>query len=171
MFFSQNLSTLKLPTATRSFMQTTNAKPAAVPFCPKAMVTKIQEIESKFSDKYKPRCVQGITFLANVPTPAIDFSKIKPHLHKNLPKPELYPPHGCSEDPSFYMKYTEPNHSGGKTTKYQAKNPFGATPGFLTNLGILPVPSTPIGGYIYAGGTGTNTRYCLFAEPVFHPAN
>ena len=67
-------------TAAHSLKQTSNVKPAAVPFCPKAMVVpKIQEIESKFSDRCRPRCVQGITFSASVPTSAIDFSKVSHH--------------------------------------------------------------------------------------------
>ena len=79
-------------------MQTTRVKPAPVHFCPKEMAIKIEEIATRFSDRYKPRCVLGVTYSATVPTPAIDFSKVKPHLHRNLPKPELYPINGCSEN-------------------------------------------------------------------------
>ena len=139
------------------------------------MVTKIQEIECKFSDKYKPRTIKGVTFSANVPTPAVDFSKIRPHLYRNLPKPEPFPVHGCSVALTI-QNFTQSTRSnalmgGGKTTKFEVRNPFGTIPGFLTNLGIVPVPAIPTGGYIYSGGVGNHTSYCLFAEPVFNPPN
>ena len=45
--------------------------------------------------------------------------------------------------------------------------PFGALPGFETNLGVVPIPQAPIGGYIYKGGTGDNTTWQLYAEAVY----
>ena len=137
-------------------------------FCPKTLVSKIEAIETKLSDKYRPKTVKGITFSANVHTPAVDFARICPHLYRNLPKPDPFPVHGCSQNPEFYSDCTETTAYGrGKIAKFETENPFGSTPGFLTNLGIIAVPTIPIGGFIYNGGTGASTSYCLFAEPEY----
>ena len=41
---------------------------------------------------------------------------------------------------------------------------FGAKAGFVTDLGVIPPPSEPIHGYVYAGGTGEHTKYVLHAD-------
>ena len=134
-------------------------------FCPKTLVSKIEEIEKKYANCYRPKTVNGITFSANVHTPSVDFARIRPHLYRNLPKPDPFPVHGCSQNPEFYSLCTETTASGtSKIPKFETENPFGSTPGFLTNLGIIAVPTVPIGGFIYNGGTGASTSYCLFAE-------
>ena len=116
--------------------------------------------------KYKPVDNDGIIFSAQVAVPSIDFSKVKPNLHRNLPQPSICPVYGCSEDPKFY---TERIQALGHKPEFNAPNgtPFGSIPGFETNMGIVPVPQVPIGGYIYAGGCGSNTTWQLYAEKVY----
>ena len=137
-------------------------------FCPGTLASKIDQIQKKYANSYKPKTVNGITYSANVHTPAVDFARIRPHLYRNLPKPDPFPVHGCAQNPEFYSDCTETTAYGeGKIPKFETENPFGSTPGFLTNLGIVAVPATPIGGFIYNGGTGSHTSYCLFAEPEY----
>ena len=43
--------------------------------------------------------------------------------------------------------------------------PFGSLPGFETTRGIVTPPMDPIlGGYVYAGGHGKDTKYILLAS-------
>ena len=139
------------------------------------MSTVVDTIQAKFMAQYSPRQDGDIIHSAEVAIPRVDFSKVKPHLHKNLPKPNLFPVHSCSPDPTFYTDChaaKRPNHdgcSGGCKPLFDMLNvcPFGSAPGFATNLGIVPIPQAPIGGYVYKGGTGDNTTWQLYAEAVY----
>ena len=139
------------------------------------MLVNIAKLEERYSAKYKPVEDDGIIYSAEVPIPRVDFSKVKPHLHRNLPKPTDYPVHSCSQDPKFYTEcFSSDSHNMyyacGSTPckpKFDTTFPFGSLPGFETNLGIVAVPQAPIGGYIYAGGCGTNTTWQLYAEAVY----
>ena len=76
--------------------------------------------------------------------------------------------HGCSQNHEFYSLCTETTAFGiSKVPKFETEYPFSSSPGFLTNLGIIDVPTVPIGGFIYSGGTRENTSYCLFAEASY----
>ena len=137
-------------------------------FCPETLASKIDQIQKKYTNSYKPKTVNGITYSANVYTPSIDFAKIRPHLYRNLPKPENFAIHGCSQKPDFYLLCTESTpFRQNKVPKFETEFPFGSAPGFLSNLGITGVPTVPIGGYIYDGGAGQNTSYVLYAEPSY----
>ena len=139
------------------------------------MLVNIARLEERYSAKYKPVEDDGIIYSAEVPIPRVDFSKVKPHLHRNLPKPTDHPVHSCSQDPKFYAEcFRSDSHNiyyaCGSTPckpKFDTTFPFGSLPGFETNLGIVAVPQAPIGGYIYAGGCGTNTTWQLYAEAVY----
>ena len=120
------------------------------------MLVNIAKLEERYSAKYKPVDDDGIIFSAKVAIPKVDFSKVKPHLHQKLPKPSTCPVYGCSEDPDFYNK-----------SSFLSSSPFGYLPGFETNRGIVPVPQDPIGGYIYASGTGNTTNWQLYADAVY----
>ena len=98
----------------------------------------------------------------------MDFASFRPHLYRNLPKPDSFPVHGCSQNHELYSLCTETTAFGtSKVPKFETEYPFGSSPGFLTNLGIIDVPTVPIGGYIYNGGAGASTSYCLFAEASY----
>ena len=130
------------------------------------MLLNIAKLEERYSAKYKPVEDDGIIYSAEVAIPKVDFSKVKPHLHQKLPKPSTCPVYGCSQDPKFY---TERIQALGHKPKFNAPNgtPFGSIPGFKTNMGIVPVPQVPIGGYIFAGGCGSNTTWQLYADAVY----
>jgi hypothetical protein len=104
---------------------------------------------------------------------------VKPHLHRNLPKPSLCPVYGCAEDPKVYTdcglsEYhrQQKQHkcdTGGCKSKFDNPDypPFGSLPGFCTNLGVVPVPQDPIGGFVYKGGTDADTTWQLYADAVY----
>ena len=126
------------------------------------MLVTIAKLEKKYGAKYKPIGEGGVIFSAQVAIPRIDFSKVKPHLHRNLPKPTLCPVNGCSEDSTLYTRLLVAHPDSGLS-----RFPFGYLPGFQTNLGIVPVPQDPIGGFVYKDGTGDGTTWQLYAENVF----
>ena len=140
------------------------------------MEAAVDKIDAKHAAKYSPQKEGNFIHSAEVAIPRVDFSKVKPHLHRNLPKPYLYPVYSCSPDPEFYtnchlVKLSD-NHqgcAGGCKPLFDiAKaSPFGSLPGFETNLGIVPIPQAPIGGYIYKGGTADETTWQLYAEAVY----
>ena len=151
------------------------------------MVLEIDRLEAKYGAKYKSAEEGGVLHSARVAIPRVDFSKVKPHLHRNLPKPDILPIQACSLDPAIYNKCTGStncgkDHDGSKhyvkkDTLYvehdsssrftESSCPFGELPGFVTSLGVVAVPDEPIGGYVYDGGFGATTKWRLHAEAVF----
>ena len=140
------------------------------------MLDNIERLDAKYAAKYSPQQDGAVIYSAEVAVPKVDFSKIKPHLHRNLPRPNLHPVYSCSPDPKFYtdchlVRHLD-NHqgcSGGCKPLFGMANvsPFGSLPGFETNLGIVSIPQAPIGGYIYKRGTGDETTWQLYAEAVY----
>ena len=142
------------------------------------MMDEIKRLEGKYNAKYKSIEEGGVTHSAQVAIP-VDFSKVKPHLHRKLPKPESVPVQACSIDPTFYTTCTicvkarshgiqHPNHGNcACAPPFELSFPFGALPGFVTSLGVVAVPEEPIGGYVYDGGSGDNTKWRLYAQAVY----
>ena len=140
------------------------------------MEAAVDKLDAKYTSKYSPQKEGTFIHSAEVAIPRVDFSKVKPHLHRNLPKPSPYPVYSCSPDPKFYTDCYMLKHradhqgcGGGCKPLFDIVNasPFGSLPGFATNLGIVPIPQAPIGGYIYKGGTGDETTWQLYAEAVY----
>ena len=141
------------------------------------MVDKIEKLEAKYNAKYKPIDEGGVIHSAQVAIPMVDFQTVKPHLHRKLPKPESVPVQACSIDPTFYTSCTEcvntrskgfqPERHPGSAPPFELSFPFGASPGFVTSLGVIAVPEEPIGGYVYDGGSGENTKWRLHAEAAY----
>ena len=75
------------------------------------MLDVIGGLEAKYGAKYKPVGEGGVIYSAEVAIPKVDFAQVKPHLHRKLPKPALFPVQSCSNDPDFYMKCTGPKSS------------------------------------------------------------
>jgi len=75
------------------------------------MLATIEKLEVKYDAKYKPVAEDGVIYSAEVAIPKVDFAQVKPHLHRKLPKPALFPVQSCSNDPDFYMKCTGPKSS------------------------------------------------------------
>ena len=74
----------------------------------KNMLEKVKVLEENYADQYSPKMDEnGVIHSAKVMIPKVNFSKVKPHILRNLPKPGIYPLHGCSPDPDFYHKATE----------------------------------------------------------------
>ena len=139
------------------------------------MSANVDNVQARFSARYSPQVEDDVIYSAEVAIPRVDFSKVKPHLHRNLPKPISVPVLACSPDPTFYGKCSvhtgqSPPYCGGncKTLfEHPLRSPFGSLPGFSTSLGIVAVPKDPIGGYVYAGGTGDNTVWQLHADAIY----
>ena len=52
-----------------------------------SMVEAVDTIEAKYQAKYVPDEHDGYIHSAKVAVPMVDFARVKPHLHRNLPKP------------------------------------------------------------------------------------
>jgi len=126
------------------------------------MLLNIAKLEERYNAKSKPGGDDGAIYSAQVAIPKVDFTKVKPHLLRNLPKPSLCPVYGCSEDSTLYARLLVAHPDSGLS-----RFPFGYLPGFQTNLGIVPVPRDPIGGFVYKDGTGDGTTWQLYAENVY----
>ena len=133
------------------------------------MLVTIGKLELKYDAKYKPLEEGGVIFSAEVAIPKVDFSKVKPHLHRKLPKPESVPVQACSIDPTLHTSCTicanarsqgiqHPERHSACAPPFELPFPFGALPGFVTSLGVVAVPEEPIGGYVYDGGSGDATK-------------
>ena len=69
-----------------------------------------------------------------------------------LPAPERCPVHSCSPDPAFYVEESSPLYNGtynfGSLARQYGQS-FGTLAGYKTNLGVVAVPTTLVGGYVY----------------------
>ena len=85
-----------------------------------------------------------------------------------MPKPEAFPVQSCSPEHSFYSNKIHTNElcdgrefGAGKfvithdNPMFEKTNPFGALYGFITDVGVLPVPEGPVHGYTCVPETGT----------------
>ena len=144
------------------------------------LATTVDILQAKYMAKYSPQKKgdPDIVYSAEVAIPRIDFSKVKPHLHKKLPQPVSIAVHGCYPDPASSQsqekcaiclwRLGDRNGNSGDYSKYcKCGCPFGTLPGFNTSVGIVAVPKDPIGGYVYAGGTGDKTTWRLHADEIF----
>lgn len=69
-----------------------------------------------------------------------------------LPNPEPCPIFSCSQDPKFYQDHIPQCPCPDDPiirAKFIKKDPFGTLPGYQTNAGVVAVPSTAVGGYVY----------------------
>ena len=77
-----------------------------------------------------------------------------------MPKPQPFPIESCSMDPSFYHTITPTtelfdgrqyglgrSYITDSTPLFEKVNPFGMIHGFMTDVGVLPVPDDPVHGY------------------------
>ena len=89
------------------------------------------------------------------PFPHVRWSDVR--FKPALPNPEQCLVHSCSPDAEFYVR----------DFGYLA-SPFGTLPGYKTSLGVVAVPTTPVGGYVYCPDAKT---WVIFAEPYSSPAS
>ena len=88
-----------------------------------------------------------------------------------LPAPERCPVYSCSPDPAFYVEESSPLYNGtynfGSLAR-QYGHSFGTLAGYKTNLGVVAVPTTPVGGYVYSPEV---KKWVIHAENRSSPAS
>ena len=105
------------------------------------------------------------------PFPHVRWSDVR--FKPALPNPELCPVHSCSQDPEFYQEKREYRNGSVFPTITEPeflrkdRDPFGALPGYKTSLGVVSVPTTPVGGYVYCPDV---KKWVLYAEPSSSPS-
>ena len=102
------------------------------------------------------------------PFPHVRWSDVR--FKPALPNPEQCPVHSCSPNPAFYVEEGDPLYNGTRNfgslvRQYGAS--FGTLPGYKTNLGVVAVPTTPVGGYVYFPDA---KKWVLYAEPCSSPS-
>ena len=108
------------------------------------------------------------------PFPHVRWSDVR--FKPALPTPESCPVYSCSQDPSFYMEKREFRNGSVipavsesdflRLARYNGQ-PFGSMPGYKTNLGVVGVPTTPVGGYVFCPDL---SKWVLHAEPHSSPS-
>ena len=107
------------------------------------------------------------------PSPHVRWNEIR--FKPALPAPESCPVYSCYQDPGFYQEKREfrngsiiPTVSDSEFNRLARQNgqPFGALPGYKTNLGVVAVPTIPVGGYVYCPDA---KKWVIFAEPHSSP--
>ena len=100
------------------------------------------------------------------PYPKVDWTQINSYSKRNLPKAELLPVFGCPQYPDYYPDAPNPERIvvcsttkdcslPGCSHKTPIKgHPFGSLFGYKINLGLVVLPSTPVGGYIQTENEG-----------------
>jgi len=131
-----------------------------------------------------PKEFDSIYFVLAAPEPeTVTVPEPFPHVRWNevrfkpaLPNPELCPVYSCSPDPEFYQEKREYRNGSVIPTvsdpeflsKYrQYGRSFGALPGYHTSRGVVAVPTTPVGGYVYCPDA---KKWVLYAEPQSSPS-
>jgi len=98
----------------------------------------------------------------NLPKPYVNWMRFNPNMRRNLPIPMMCPKLGCSQDPNFYnltvptynyTPYTRHYTDQPPTPVFEKGEPFGSEYGFVTEMGVMPVPSYPIHGFVFHGGS------------------
>ena len=96
----------------------------------------------------------------------IDFSKVNVRSIANIPRPERQAVHGCSQDPKFYsesvvLSYDYYNRPHTLDSSHKKTMPFGSLFGYQTNIGVVPVPDTPVHGYIWCHDSGAFVLHAM----------
>ena len=127
-----------------------------------------------------------VVFSAPVSLPCVDFKALG-FGPRFLPRPELFPVQGCSQDPAFYLcedghncrasgrHYNSstrflngqgPSPPWHKGPAYSEPSPFGTLPGLETDFGITDVPEK-LFGWKYKSGSGRDTKWVMTSEVKF----
>ena len=106
------------------------------------------------------------------PFPYVRWNEVR--FKPALPNPELCPVHSCSQDPQFYQEKREYRNGSVIPTITKPeflrtdREPFGTLRGYKTNLGVVAVPTTPVGGYVFCPEV---KKWVIHAEPCSSPAS
>ena len=98
--------------------------------------------------------------------PVVDWQALAQPTWKDkvgLPYPVSLPIHSCSLDPNFYHPSLEMFYGQPRTVEpaFNGKFPFGSITGYMTSMGPVKKPSTPINGYIL----GEDDQWTIAAYP------
>ena len=99
------------------------------------------------------------------PFPHVRWNEVR--FKPALPNPELCPVYSCSKDPEFYQEKREYRNGSVIPTVTEPeflrkdRPPFGTLRGYKTSLGVVAVPTTPVGGYVYCPDA---RKWVIFAE-------
>ena len=79
--------------------------------------------------------------VVHTPLPVVDWTKVNQRSLGNLPQPQMFPKHGCSEDANIYAQRTHDRGAHGKipigSLFAKEKYPFGLEYGLMTDLGVI----------------------------------
>ena len=116
--------------------------------------------------------VETLSAVQECALPKVSWERVNRGALKKIPTPSKYKIHSVSPLASFYAKncgcsqyYCGKYSPCSCPTDFEKKNPFGLLPGFMTNVGIVPVPTTPLFGYIWDQDTND---WLLHAEVPSH---
>ena len=124
----------------------------------------IQKVESEENCTTLPPATPAIRYKS------IDFSKVNVRNMANIPKPTNFPVHGCSPESKFYTEVVKVDYwdyYGNQRTfesSFKRKAPFGSLYGYQTNVGIVPVPDTPVHGHVWSDQLHDWVLHAVFPE-------
>ena len=114
--------------------------------------------------------------------PKVNWDKVNQGAMRRFPKPDWQPISSVSPLSSFYEKSCkcpamiakhyafhstwEPNVCS-HLTQFEMNEPFGALPGYVTNLGVVPVPDTPIHGHVWDQASRDWILHAEYPTPGF----
>ena len=90
----------------------------------------------------------------------IELTNVNVRFLQNIPKPELYPIIGVSQDPKFYEKDGQNENFNYYNRRWYResgtmRHPHGTMYGYSTDVGIVPVPDDPVHGHVWKDGQWT----------------
>ena len=104
--------------------------------------------DEHLASQLRPTTIYSPSF----PPTRVQWSSLNTNYLRNMPKPEAFPVESCSVDPSLYTviisKTPRDNVNIGcgrpvittTDSAFHKPNPFGTLYGFMTDVGVLPVP-------------------------------
>jgi len=125
-------------------------------------------IPKEFDSIYNALAAPEPAVIVPDPFPQVRWNDVR--FKPALPNPEPCPIQSCSPDPVFYVDRDSPSFRCNFNFAYVASQngrPFGALPGYATSLGVVAVPTTPVGGYVYCPDA---KKWVLYAEPHSSPS-
>ena len=124
---------------------------------------ELKEYDEILAREVRPDPIYSPSF----PKPKVQWSSLNSNYLKNMPKPQPFTIESCSMDPGFYStiipttelfngrEFGLPNsYITDSSPLFEKVNPFGTLYGFMTDVGVLPVPDVPVHGYSCNAETG-----------------
>ena len=97
-----------------------------------------------------------VIFSPTLHKPCVNWMRLNTNMHRNLPVPQKHPKHGCSVDPTFYSttRYRCLTNITVTTLLFETGYPFSDEWGFVTDMGVVPLPTIPIHGFMFCPERG-----------------